>query len=193
MWYDSRHQTEKDIREGRTDRYTVFMEIRKPALIITGVLLVLALCVFMLLKLVEESSLIHGEEGMLEYAREMHGDGLEFTGSVSHGGETIAWFTADPSHPVCIPIVFSDKGNDTYKLSYDSNTFSDADACSFYWHLGFAIHVEDPEIAEIQIVSGKKTDISVTQYPFNTYWEYDGGSSTSIFYLDKDGNIIKHN
>ncbi|MBP3856748.1 MAG: hypothetical protein IK990_14180 [Ruminiclostridium sp.] len=193
MWYDSTHKTWKDIREGRTDWYTAFIkETLKPALIIISVLLIFSLGVFLLLRIVEDNSLIHGEKGMLEYARQAHGDGLEFTGSVSHGGETIAWFTADPSNPICIPIVFSQKGKDTYSLANDPNSFREADACHFLWHSGFAIHIENPDIAEIQIVSGGNTVIPVTQYPFNTYWDFDGGNSTSIYYLDKDGNIVKN-
>ena len=193
MWCDSTHKKWKDIREGRTDWYTAFIkETWKPALIIISVLLIFSLGVFLLLRIVEDNSLIHGEKGMLEYARQAHGDGLEFTGSVSHGGETIAWFTADPSNPICIPIVFSQKGKDTYSLANDPNSFREADACHFLWHSGFAIHIENPDIAEIQIVSGGNTVIPVTQYPFNTYWDFDGGNSTSIYYLDKDGNIVKN-
>lgn len=192
MWYDSRFKTYKDIREGRTDRITVFMEIIKPALIIMAILLLIAVGADVTINIIENASLIHGEAGMLEYARQAHGDGLEFTGSVSDGGETVAWFTADPLNPVCIPIVFTQKGKDTYSVANDPNSFRKADACNFLWHFGYAIHVEDHEIAKIQIISGGNTVIPVTEYPFNTYWEFDGGSSTSIYYLDENGNIIEH-
>lgn len=192
MWYDSRFKTYKDIREGRTDRITVFLEIIKPALIIMAILLLIAVGAAVTINIIENASLIHGEAGMLEYARQAHGDGLEFTGSVSDGGETVAWFTADPLNPVCIPIVFTQKGKDTYSVANDPNSFRKADACNFLWHFGYAIHVEDHEIAKIQIISGGNTVIPVTEYPFNTYWEFDGGSSTSIYYLDENGNIIEH-
>ena len=192
MWYDSRFKTYKDIREGRTDRITVFMEIIKPALIIMAILLLIAVGADVTINIIENASLIHGEAGMLEYARQAHGDGLEFTGSVSDGGETVAWFTADPLNPVCIPIVFTQKGKDTYSVANDPNSFRKADACNFLWHFGYAIHVEDHEIAKIQIISGGNTVIPVTEYPFHTYWEFDGGSSTSIYYLDENGNIIEH-
>ena len=193
MWYDSSHKKWEDIREGRTDWYTAFVkEMWKPRLICYSALFVFLLCVFLLLKIADESSFIHGEAGMLEYARQAHGDGLEFTGSVSDGGETVAWFTADPLNPVCIPIVFTQKGKDSYSVANDPNSFRKADACNFLWHFGYAIHVEDHEIAKIQIISGGNTVIPVTEYPFNTYWEFDGGSSTSIYYLDENGNIIEH-
>ena len=89
-----------------------------------------------------------------------------------------------------MPIVFTNKGNDNYKVSDDFNRSLSADACNCIWHHGFAIHVENPEITAITIVSRESTTIPVTEYPFNTYWAFDGGSSTHIFYLDKDGNII---
>ncbi|HBI51744.1 MAG TPA: hypothetical protein DDX72_03065 [Ruminococcaceae bacterium] len=190
MWYDSRFKTYKDIREGRTDRITVFMEIIKPALIIMAILLLIAVGAAVTINIIENASLIHGEEGMLDYARSMHGEGLEFRGSVSDGGETIAFFSFDPSNPTCMPIVFTNKGNDNYKVSDDFNRSLSADACNCIWHHGFAIHVENPEITAITIVSRESTTIPVTEYPFNTYWAFDGGSSTHIFYLDKDGNII---
>ncbi|MBO6230586.1 MAG: hypothetical protein J6O50_08455 [Ruminiclostridium sp.] len=157
-----------------------------------AILLLIAVGADVTINIIENASLIHGEAGMLEYARQAHGDGLEFTGSVSDGGETVAWFTADPLNPVCIPIVFTQKGKDTYSVANDPNSFRKADACNFLWHFGYAIHVEDHEIAKIQIISGGNTVIPVTEYPFNTYWEFDGGSSTSIYYLDENGNIIEH-
>ena len=135
-------------------------------------------------------STVKGTDGMLDYMCSKHGDGLEFGGSVSDEGETLVWFSFDEMNPTCSYMVFKNKENDEYDPLFDPNTTMNADACLCTWHQGVVIHVEDRDIASVQIVSGDSQTYSVTEYPFNLYSEISTGE-TFIFCMDKDGNVIE--
>lgn len=136
------------------------------------------------------SSSVQGTEGMLGYAIQQHGEGLEFSGSVSDAGETLAWFSFDEANPTCSYMIFKNKGNYEYEPLSDPNYTMNAGACHCIWHKGVAVHVENEDVKEVQVVSGKTVTFPVDAYPFNIYTECYG-SETYVFFLDENENIIE--
>ena len=128
------------------------------------------------------------EEDMLRYANDQHGNGLSYTGMSLYGNEAITWFTADPSDPTALAIVFLKNNDGSYTLVEDTNYFQDADACYILWRNGIAVHIENEKIKEVAVGLER---ISVTEYPFNTYVEFkENTSNITIYYLDADGNKL---
>lgn len=135
------------------------------------------------------SNNVRGTDGMLSYMCEKHGDGLEYSGSVSNAAETVAWFTFDKENPTCSYMVFRNKGNGEYKPEYDPNLTMDAGACYCLWSKGIALHIENTDIAEVTVLSGRAETLHITEYPYNAYVEVDGGLN-GVYCVDKDGDPL---
>ena len=132
---------------------------------------------------------IYNENDMLQYAVKHHGEGLDYSGSVVCGNETIAWFTANDEHPVSIALVFRQNNDGSYELSEDTNRFQSAGSCYILWRKGVAVHIENTDIKEVMICSESTETIPVIEYPFNVFYENER-RSYRIYYLDADGNVI---
>ena len=137
---------------------------------------------------------VQGTDGMLDYAREKHGEALVESGTLSRSEHCLAWFTmTDPSQKLCIPIAFVQLADGYYQLTDDINTFLNANACACKWQEGIAIHIENTDINEI-IVTCEPDDVHilVDQYPYNYFLQEPGykGNPGDIKFLDNEDNVL---
>lgn len=138
-------------------------------------------------------NIVTGSDGLAKFGKEYFGNDLmEMKGSTHNHKETLAWYVAKFSTLTrCEAASYSDKPGGQYEFIRDENAVREADGIwSCKWHDGVAVHIENPDCAEIKVSNPKiSTTINVTETPYSIYLLlYEG--KTDISFYNKDHRPI---